>query len=187
MGNTSCDVDSAIGALVLAYYYQLKLGQQWVPVINCRRADFFCSLEIVTHLANCHISHSDLYFYDEFRAQFPDSESISEVALIDHNELDFEQRDMGSKVTRVIDHHHDSGAYADQIVEKQCRLIGSACSLVALMMKKEEAIFAEDLTRPKPHSINLAYLLAAAVVLDSYFFKEELRSKKWTEEDEEAH
>ena len=26
MGNTSCDVDSAIGALVLAFYYQTKLG-----------------------------------------------------------------------------------------------------------------------------------------------------------------
>ena len=53
MGNTSCDVDTAIGALVLAYYYQSKLNQQWVPVINCNRADFFCNLEIVKHLANC--------------------------------------------------------------------------------------------------------------------------------------
>ena len=25
MGNTSCDVDSAVGALVLAYYYTRKL------------------------------------------------------------------------------------------------------------------------------------------------------------------
>ena len=53
MGNTSCDVDSAIGALVLAYYYSRKLKQQWVPVINCNRADFYCNLEIVTHLQNC--------------------------------------------------------------------------------------------------------------------------------------
>ena len=34
---------------------------------------------------------------------------------------------------------------------------------------------------------NLAYLLGAAVVLDSYFFKDELRAKKWTEEDVAAH
>ena len=56
MGNTSCDVDSAIGALVLAFYYQIKLGQQWVPVINCNRADFFCNLEITKHLEMCQIS-----------------------------------------------------------------------------------------------------------------------------------
>ena len=68
MGNTSCDVDSAIGAMVLAYYYKVKLGQEWVPVINCRREDFYCNLEIVRHLENCKIPHSDLYFYDEFRA-----------------------------------------------------------------------------------------------------------------------
>ena len=68
MGNTSCDVDSAIGALALAFYYKQKLGQQWVPVINCNRADFYCKAEIMKHLANCQISLEDLYFYDEFRA-----------------------------------------------------------------------------------------------------------------------
>lgn len=113
MGNTSCDVDSAVGALVLAYYYSLKLNQQWVPVINCRRQDFYCNLEIVKHLANCQISQSDLYFYDEFREQFPDANMIEEMALIDHNILDFDQGDLGCKVRRVIDHHVDSFAYAD--------------------------------------------------------------------------
>ena len=54
----------------------------------------------------------------QFRTQFPDPEAVSEVALIDHNELDIEQNDIASKVTRVIDHHVDSGAYADTIVEK---------------------------------------------------------------------
>jgi len=64
-------------------------------------------------------------------------------------------------------------------------LIGSACSLVALMIKADEAMFAEDLERSE--TPNLAYLLGAAVVLDSYFFKEELRAKKWTDEDTVAH
>ena len=55
------------------------------------------------------------------------------------------------------------------------------------MLKKDEALFAEDLAIAKASSPNLAYLLGPAVVLDSYFFKEELRAKKWTEEDSEAH
>ena len=56
------------------------------------------------------------------------------------------------------------------------------------MMKADEALFAEDLVRAEAgQPQNLAYLVAAAVVLDSYFFKEELRAKKWTEEDTEAH
>ena len=69
------------------------------------------------------------------------------MALIDHNVLDADQADLGPKVKRVIDHHVDSGAYVDQIVEKQCRLVGSACSLVALMLKEDEALFAVDLER----------------------------------------
>ena len=184
MGNTSCDVDSAIGAICLAYYYETKLGQKWTPIINCKAADFFCNLEIVLHLKNCNIEQSDLVFYDEFRAAVPSADGIVEMALVDHNILDTNQSDMGSKVTRVIDHHVDSGAYADQIVEKQCRLIGSACSLVALMVKEDLAPFAEDFVRVEAgQPQNMAYLLGAAVVLDSYFFKEELRAKKWTDED----
>ena len=56
------------------------------------------------------------------------------------------------------------------------------------MIKEDEALFAEDLVRSEPgQPANLAYLLGAAVVLDSYFFNEELRAKKWTEEDSDAH
>ena len=89
-----------------------------MPVINCNRADFYCNLEIVLHFQKCNIDQSELYFWDEFRQQYPSAEAIDEVALVDHNILDMEQADLGSKVKRVIDHHVDSGAYADQIVEK---------------------------------------------------------------------
>ena len=53
------------------------------------------------------------------------------------------------------------------------------------MYKEDQALFADDLARSE--TPNLAYLLGAAVVLDSYFFKEELRAKKWTDEDKLAH
>jgi inorganic pyrophosphatase/exopolyphosphatase len=70
-------------------------------------------LEIVKHFANTNISHDDLYFYDEFRQQYASADAIEEIALVDHNLLDMDQSFMESKVTRVIDHHVDSGAYAD--------------------------------------------------------------------------
>ena len=114
MGNTSCDVDSAIGAIALAYYYTKKSNgaETWLPVINTRKSDFYCNLEIVKHLENCAIPYQDLYYYDEFRAQYPGIDQVEEVALIDHNILDVNQSDLGPKVTYVIDHHIDSGAYA---------------------------------------------------------------------------
>ena len=56
------------------------------------------------------------------------------------------------------------------------------------MVKQDEALFTEDLAQYEAgQPPNFAYLLGAAVVLDSYFFKEELRAKKWTDEDTQAH
>ena len=52
------------------------------------------------------------------------------------------------------------------------------------MLKADEGLFLDDM---EAGSVNLSSLLAAAVVVDSYFFKEELRGKKWTEQDTEAH
>ena len=150
-------------------------------MINSPKKDFFCNLEIIEHLKNCGINKDELYFYDEFREQYKDIDSqVEEVALIDHNILDVDQADLGPKVTRVIDHHVDSDAYKDQLKEKICYLIGSACSLVALKVRDDEALFAEDLAPADDGTANFAYLLGAAVVLDSYFFKEDLKDKKWT-------
>ena len=65
-------------------------------------------------------------------------------------------------------------------------MVGAACSLVALKIAGDEALMQEDLAA-SDEAPNLAYLLGAAVMLDSYNFKEELRDKKWTQEDIDAH
>lgn len=78
--------------------------------------------------------------------------------------------DMNDKVTRVIDHHIDNKAYDDQLVEKVVRFIGSACSLVAMKFEEHYDKFAPDFEPGTPEAPNLAYLMAAAVVLDTYYF-----------------
>ena len=87
-------------------------------------------------------------------------------------------------MTRVIDHHYDAQAYKETLIEKECCLVGSACALVALKIAKDEALFKTDFA---PGQSNFATLLGAAVVLDSYNFKEELRDKKWNQKDIDAH
>ena len=137
-------------------------------------------------MENCKISQDDLWFMNEFRATYK-PEAITEIVLVDHNILDVTQSDLGSKVTRIIDHHLDAKAYTDQLVEKKCRLIGSACSLVALKIAEDAAELLKDDLAASEDAPNFAYLLAAAVVLDSYYFKEDLKDKKWTQEDTDAH
>ena len=53
------------------------------------------------------------------------------------------------------------------------------------MYQRDKHHFEEDLA-PSPEP-NLAYLLAAAVTLDSYNFLEELKDRKWNKDDMEAH
>ena len=87
LGNTSCDMDSVIGAICLGYYYTKKLGSLYVPVINCNKKEFYYNLEIVLHLSDCGIDLDDLWYYDEYKATYP-PEKVTEVALVDHNVLD---------------------------------------------------------------------------------------------------
>lgn len=52
---------------------------------------------------------------------------------------------------------------------------------------ENEALFKDDLEVDANGKPNLSYLLGAAVVLDSYNFKEELKDKKWNQIDLNAH
>jgi inorganic pyrophosphatase/exopolyphosphatase len=53
------------------------------------------------------------------------------------------------------------------------------------MYQRDKHHFEEDLAPSQEP--NLAYLLAAAVTLDSYNFLEELKDRKWNKDDMEAH
>lgn len=92
---------------------------------------------------------------------------------------------MGKNVTRIVDHHVDNNCYNDTLKEKECHFVGSACSLVAKMFERNQDLFTEDLAASEEP--NLAYLMAAAVCLDSYNFLEEIRNKKWNDDDIVAH
>ena len=123
---------------------------------------------------------------DHFKKLYPNRDDVTECAIVDHNQLDVEQEEwLGKNVTRVIDHHVDSGAYADNLIEKECRFVGSACSLIALMFQRKQDLFSDDLA--KSDEPNLAYMLAAAVCLDSYNFLSEIKNKKWNDDDLIAH
>ncbi len=61
------------------------------------------------------------------------------------------------------------------------RFIGSACSLLVLLMKNNVDLF------PKEEMQKYSYFVAAAVMLDTHNFKELLRDSKWQKEDQEAH
>ena len=82
----------------------------------------------------------------------------------------------------------DHEAHKDSLKFKVCKFIGSACSLVAQQVEQHEELLKADLAhQPEEMPPNLAYLLAAPIVLDTHFFDESLKNSKWQEEDLVAH
>lgn len=86
-------------------------------------------------------------------------------------------------MTYIYDHHFDNKHYpAAQLKDSSVKFIGSACSILVLLMKANEDLFDKDHFR-KDVPINFAYFIAAAVMLDTHNFKELLRDSKWQKED----
>ena len=89
-------------------------------------------------------------------------------------------------MTRIVDHHVDNEYYpAEQLVDKEVRFIGSACSLLALRFKQDFGLMDSSLFDTSVHP-NFAYFLAPPILLDSANFAPSLKGNKWSEEDVEV-
>jgi inorganic pyrophosphatase/exopolyphosphatase len=89
-------------------------------------------------LDDCKIPFEDLYFMDEFRKHYS-ADLVEETILFDHNLLDMMQSDLGKNVTNIVDHHTDTRSYSNTVNPKNrvIKLMGSACSLLALMIMND--------------------------------------------------
>ena len=143
MGNTSCDMDSCVGCVALAWYHTIKSNgaKVYLPVINSARANISNNLEVSMHFKeDSGIPMDHVYYMDELNAQYSPEKCV-ETILVDHNLLDVTQSQWGNNVTAIVDHHIENGAYMDTCKSRVVRFIGSACSLVALMYEEDLALF----------------------------------------------
>ena len=90
IGNTSSDLDSCGGCLVLAWYLSVTSANNkvFLPIINCSKEEFKYKQEVTMHLNDhCGIPIEDLYFMDEFMKHY-NTQLIEQTVLYDHNYLD---------------------------------------------------------------------------------------------------
>ena len=95
--------------------------------------------------------------------------------MVDHNAPDCFQEHLAQHVVGVIDHHEDKHRF-DSLQLKDVRFCGAAVSLVAKRMLDECPVDKE-----------LAFLMGAPIIIDTVFFKESMRGKKWDEIDHEVY
>jgi inorganic pyrophosphatase/exopolyphosphatase len=194
LGNTSGDMDSIVGALGMAYFLTLKTHKIWIPMVNCNKDELELKPEIYGHLiSDCKIPIDDLLFYDELLSY---KRKYAEFGLIDHNRMDDSQarsfsqdgtgEDVHNLVTHVWDHHACTGSYDfSHLHDYQVRFMGSACSILVIKMRLDISMYNMELFNQKNEK-NFAYLLGAAISLDTHNFLENYRNTKWSIEDEES-
>jgi len=161
VGNEACDLDSVASALAYAYATSAAATTTdgiVVPIVPCKADELDLRPDIKRALERTGVERESLLFADsETVAKTPKS-----VCLVDHNALSVRMFpvEWNERVTRVIDHHEDSGMYADE-AERVIELIGSCSSLVyrdVLAPENESRDFKE-----------VAQLLLSAIVLDTRF------------------
>ena len=146
-GNTSADMDSVCGSMLMSYFYGMKTGNKYTPVVYCTRHELTFRFEILKHLALFGIDEpflrENVIFAEDFRDQetevFSDIES---VGLIDLNRLDKKLADCFiKKVEYIVDHHSDHFHYLDSLKEKRILKCGSATTLIVEKLLKDSDAF----------------------------------------------
>jgi inorganic pyrophosphatase/exopolyphosphatase len=186
LGNVSCDMDSAIGAIILAYYLSYKdeyindYGNYelfWIPVINCKREEIYARIDISYHLKTFGIDPEVLVFVDDIDIDYYANNDLLKLAIIDHNKLDLTQEKWAKAVMFIVDHHVDTKAHPD--VERILTFCGSACSL-GINLIFDHNLDGEILTK------EICQFFSAAILIDTENFKPSLKGTKWGEVDELA-
>ena len=146
IGNTSADMDSVCGSMLMSWFYFNKTGIQYTPAIYCTRHELTFRFEIMEHLSTYDIDmdflKENVIFKDDFEGQEKEVFSqIESVGMIDFNKLTKELSFLSDKIHYIIDHHADHKLYLDTIKEKLIITCGSATTLVTQKILEESSLF----------------------------------------------
>ncbi|XP_034118306.1 exopolyphosphatase PRUNE1 [Drosophila albomicans] len=161
LGNESCDLDSAVSALTLAFIYaQRQQEHDFLPVLNIPRIDYPLKTEVRHMLNKCEIDAQLLLFRDDLPEQL---RSDISVILVDHH---VSSTSLAPLVSEILDHRPlDKQHPVLQLLPTHCVRhiepeVGSCATLVA------ERYLAEE----QPRSSCVSRLLHATIVLDTINF-----------------
>jgi inorganic pyrophosphatase/exopolyphosphatase len=132
LGNQSCDLDSIVSAIATSYYLSkadsLKSSElTFIPMLNSTKSVLESKQECMYLFEHLAVSLDDLIFISEWN-----KDKIDQVFLVDHNELDEQERSLciHDLVCGVIDHHLDKGGFADASPRVIDPTAGSNASLI---------------------------------------------------------
>ncbi|CAG9577434.1 unnamed protein product [Danaus chrysippus] len=147
LGNESCDLDSAVSALVYAAFLHWQYSQIkckactgkyrddsykddiFIPILDVTRNDYPLKTDVVYCLKKHSINEKNLIFRDDFDFLQLVSKSKVSVVLTDHHFLCPRFDFLSPFVTEIIDHRPVVNASFTNI-RTTIELVGSCCSLI---------------------------------------------------------
>ncbi|KAK8393659.1 hypothetical protein O3P69_006770 [Scylla paramamosain] len=163
LGNESCDLDSAVSAIVYAFLlHSLQNGEEAVgvvPVLNIPASEYPLKTEVTHWLQKHGILQNSLIFRDEVNlSRLQDGGSLR-VTLVDHHVLPPADAYLESSVVGVLDHRPlDPNAPTNERVTMIVEPVGSCCTLVAEQVMAKNPALLDPVT---------ASLLYGTIILDT--------------------
>ena len=127
IGNEAADADSIISALTYAYLKQQQqastststttLPSSVIPLCCIPKKDLKLRRDIELLLQKTDIDINELICLDDFPTL--SSSTLSELILVDHNNLSQDLSHLSSFVTEIVDHHKDMNAYPNVSGDKR--------------------------------------------------------------------
>lgn len=165
LGNESCDLDSAVSAIVYAFLlHSLQVdGQEAlgvVPVLNVPVADYPLKTEVTHWLQKHGIPQNSLLFRDEVNLTRLQEGGGLKLTLVDHHVLPPGDAHLQPSVVAILDHHPldpnapTLGEGGLMVVEP----VGSCCTLVAEQVMARNPALLDPVT---------ASLLYGTIILDT--------------------
>ncbi|XP_012523408.1 exopolyphosphatase PRUNE1 isoform X1 [Monomorium pharaonis] len=172
LGNSTCDLDSAVCALVqglLEYTDVEKCGRTNVaviPVMNIPEKEFRIKTEVVYSLKFHNIPLSLLTFRDQIDLQNVqnDPDKRLELILVDHHTLASEDIALKPSVIRIIDHRPLDPAWSWPNLLLNVETVGSCATLVARNVLQQN---------PDLLDARLSSLLRGPILIDTYNMSDE--------------
>jgi len=172
LGNPTCDLDSAVCALVQGLLEYTDVEKQGlanvavIPVMNIPEKEFPIKTEVVYSLKSHGISPSLLTFRDQIDLQNVqnDVNKRLELILVDHHTLMNEDIVLKPSVVTIIDHRPLDPAWSWPNVLLNVETVGSCATLVARNVLQKN---------PDILDIQLVSLLRGPILVDTYNMSDE--------------
>ncbi|CAG2174829.1 unnamed protein product [Oppiella nova] len=178
VGNESCDLDSAVSAVGLAFIKHMSCKKVEsnkrliIPVLNTTRSELQLKTEVIFWFENSvHLSRDDLICRDEIDWQTLKTKKVL-ITLVDHN-VNEEMARIG-EIIEIIDHHKYDANHC--LVTDPSKVlvdvsVGSCSTLIA------ERFLKSDLKG----DTQLALMFFGTIILDTINFSES--AQKYSEKD----